>query len=120
MQYLYFKLLKIPSKLLIGSSRRNRSLGETPQKATSIPLGIKNSGFKILRMPPILNFPGGLNSWMGFAARWGGNRAFAAMLIENGIRFGIPATFVGRSYTLYGFLTFAIDWAVIKTELNRK
>lgn len=41
-------------------------------------------------MPRIINFPGGLNSWMGFAVRWGGYRAFAAMFVENGLNIALP------------------------------
>jgi RHS repeat-associated protein len=56
------------------------------------PRGITNAGFNLLELPKILPGPLGLNQWMGLALRWGGIRAVAGMIVENGIRVLIPVT----------------------------
>jgi len=58
-------------------------------------------GLNLLEMPRFINFPGGLNSWIGFAPRWGGYRAVLAPVIENAIRIVIPGTVVARAYEGY-------------------
>jgi hypothetical protein len=63
--------------------------------------GIRNAGFNLLEMPKLIDFPGGLNSWMGFASRWGGVRALVPALVENGIRLAIPASLAGGAYGGY-------------------
>lgn len=65
-----------------------------PQKlGNRLPQGIINAGFNLLKMPRIINTPiGGLNQWMGFAVRWGGQRAVVAMIVENGIRILVPVS----------------------------
>jgi RHS repeat-associated protein len=86
------------------------------QSNMSIPEGIRNAGFNLLRMPKLINFPGGLNTWLGFAARWGGIEAFEAMVIENAIRAGIIGAVTVGNYISYQFFAFAIGWAT--EELN--
>lgn len=66
-----------------------------PQRWGWVPQGIRNAGFNLL----VLN--GRLNTWMGFAARWGGARAAAAHVIENGIRVLVPAGAAGAGYAGY-------------------
>jgi hypothetical protein len=85
-----------------------------PQRATWIPLGIRNAGFNLLRLPAMkgLFHPTlGLNQWMGFAARWGGRRAVAAHAVENLIRVGIPAGGAAWGYGWYRVGNSASPWS---------
>ena len=66
-----------------------------PQRWTWVPQGIRNAGFNLLELPGVISFPGGLNSWLGFAMRWGGYRMVIAVIVENGIKIGIPLTMYG-------------------------
>ena len=66
-----------------------------PQKWTWIPEGLRNAGFNLLEMPPFIDFRGGLNSWMGFASRWGGVRGAVAGTIDWFIRILIPSSLIG-------------------------
>lgn len=52
-------------------------------------------------MPGLINFPGGLNSWMGFASQWGGSSALAASAVENGIRAGLIGAGAAAGYGGY-------------------
>jgi hypothetical protein len=56
-----------------------------------IPQGILNAGFNLMELPNLIGGIG-LNTWMGFAVRWGGCRMVVAVLVENGIRVLIPVT----------------------------
>ena len=58
-----------------------------PQRARYIPQGLRNAGFNLLEMPKILPGNLSLNSFMGFAVRWGGYRYVLAGFTEQGIRF---------------------------------
>jgi hypothetical protein len=60
-----------------------------------VPQGIRNAAFNLLELPPILPGPISLNTWMGFAIRWGGYRAVVAAIVENGIRITIPIAVYG-------------------------
>jgi len=66
-----------------------------PQRWTWIPQGLRNAGFNLLNLPAVINFPGGLNSYLGFALNWGGYRMVVAVLIENGIRIVVPLAIYG-------------------------
>jgi hypothetical protein len=66
-----------------------------PQRWTWVPQGIRNAGFNLLELPKILQGPLSLNSWLGFAVRWGGYRAVLAGFIENGIRIVVPVACYG-------------------------
>jgi hypothetical protein len=75
-----------------------------PQRATWVPLGVRNAGWNLLRLPagPTSLTRGlGLNQWMGFAPRWGGSQAAAALIVENAIRVGIPGAIAGSAYGGY-------------------
>jgi RHS repeat-associated protein len=72
-----------------------------PRRWSWIPQGIRNAGFNLLELPGIVNIRGGLNTWIGFAQRWGGYRAVIAHVIENGIRVVIPGTVIVRAYEGY-------------------
>ncbi len=62
-----------------------------PQRWSRVPQGIRNAGFNLLELPPIINTSvGGLNQWMGFVVRSGGWKAVVAVTVENGIRIAIP------------------------------
>ena len=61
-----------------------------PQRWTWVSEGFRNAGFNLLQLPKILPGNLGLNQWMGFALRWGGQRMVMAVTIENGIRIAIP------------------------------
>jgi len=65
-----------------------------PQRWTWVPQAIRNAGFNLLEMPKILPGSLGLNQWMGFAVRWGGQRLVVAMIVENGVRILIPVSAV--------------------------
>ena len=63
--------------------------------------GVRNAGFNLLELPslrgifhPRLN----LNTWMGFATRWGGSHALKAGAVEWGIRVVIPGGIIGGGY----------------------
>jgi hypothetical protein len=38
---------------------------------------------------------------MGFAPRWGGSQAVAAVLVENGIRLGVPGSIAAGAFGGY-------------------
>ncbi|HID22137.1 MAG TPA: hypothetical protein EYP14_07015 [Planctomycetaceae bacterium] len=64
-----------------------------PQRWRFVPSGIRNAGFNLVELPSLWGVfhPSlSLNSWMGFAPRWGGTQRFFALAVENGIRGGIP------------------------------
>ena len=61
-----------------------------PRRWTWIPQGIRNAGFNLIELPHLLPGRLSLNTWMGFAVRWGGYRAVLAGFVENGIRVAIP------------------------------
>ncbi len=61
-----------------------------PQRATWIPQALRNAGFNLLEMPKILPGSLSLNTYLGFAVRWGGYRFLLAGFVENGIRFAVP------------------------------
>jgi len=63
-----------------------------PQRATGIAQGVRNAGFNLMEMP------GRLNSWMGYAARAGGAEGWAATAVEWGIKAAVPGSFVGSAY----------------------
>jgi len=64
-----------------------------PQRASWIPQGIRNAGFNLMELPPIINTPfGGLNQWMGMSG------SLWAPVIENGIRLAVPASMGGAAY----------------------
>jgi RHS repeat-associated protein len=79
---------------------RGRSLHHwlIPQRARWVPEGLRNAGFNLLELPRLINFRGGLNSWLGFAQRWRGYRKYVAHGIEWGIRFSIPGSIYGSAY----------------------
>lgn len=52
-------------------------------------------------MPAVINFPGGLNSWMGFAVNWGGYRAVIAVVVDYGIKAAIPLSITAGGYGGY-------------------
>jgi RHS repeat-associated protein len=94
-----------------------RSLHHTffPQRMTQIPEGIRNAGFNLLEVPamrgvfhPRLD----LNRWMGFARNWGPQARFQAGLMENAIRYGVPAAGAGTGYLSYkaGGLIYQSSW----------
>jgi len=64
-----------------------------PQSATWVPQGIRNAGFNLMELPPIIDTPfGGLNQWMGMS------RSPWAPVIDWGIRIGVPASIGGAAY----------------------
>lgn len=72
-----------------------------PQRTTWVPAGIRNAGFNLVELPglrgvfhPTLD----LNTWMGFAPRWGGVQAYQAGTVEWGIRLAIPGAVAGGAY----------------------
>jgi hypothetical protein len=76
-----------------GSSLHHWLLPQRLAARWNVPRGVLNAGFNLLRLPRMINTPvGGLNQWMGFARRWGGQRKIVAMMIENGIRVLIPVS----------------------------
>jgi hypothetical protein len=83
-----------------------------PQRWHWVPQGIRNAGLHVLELPTVISFPGGLNSWMGFAIKWGGYRMVGAVVIENGIRVAIPLS-------LYGAWEGGRFFATAKADDNR-
>jgi len=63
-----------------------------PQSATWVPQGIRNAGFNLLELPPIIDTPfGGLNQWMGLSpSPW-------APVVDWGIRLGIPTSLISAA-----------------------
>jgi hypothetical protein len=66
-----------------------------PQRWTWVPEGLRNAGFNLLQMPGIMVGSLNLNTWMGFAIRWGGYRWVLALGAESSIRVLIPMSIVG-------------------------
>ena len=72
-----------------------------PQRATWVPQGLRNAGWNLLELPPfrgVFHRSLSLNTWMGFAARWGGREALKAAVTENMIRALITGTYVAAGY----------------------
>jgi hypothetical protein len=64
-----------------------------PQSADWVPQGIRNAGFNLMELPPIIDTPfGGLNQWMGMS------RSPLAPVVDWGIRIGVPASIGGAAY----------------------
>ena len=80
-----------------------------PQSWTWVPRAIRNAGFNLLEMPRVVSFPGGLNSWMGFARQWGGWRGVAAAAMENTIRAAVPGSLAGGAYAGYEIRSYLYD-----------
>ncbi|HVR39063.1 MAG TPA: Ig-like domain-containing protein [Thermoanaerobaculia bacterium] len=75
-----------------------------PQRAAMIPVGLRNAGFNLLELGAfrgIFHRSLSLNTWMGFALRWGGARARNAQIVENSIRVGLPAAATGAGVLGY-------------------
>jgi len=75
-----------------------------PQRATWVPVGIRNAGFNLIELPAlagVFHRSLSLNTWMGFARNWSPAAARDAMLVENSIRVGIPAAAGGAGYAGY-------------------
>ena len=67
-----------------------------PQRATWAPRGIRNAGFNLMELPPIIETPfGGLNQWMGMS------RSPWAPVMDWGIRIAVPASIAGAVYGGY-------------------
>ncbi|HVT88895.1 MAG TPA: hypothetical protein VHD56_08595 [Tepidisphaeraceae bacterium] len=77
-----------------------------PQRATWIPKGIRNAGFNLVELAPMRGFfhpTLSLNTWMGFATRWGPAEAREAAKVELGMRAAIPAA--GTAAAVIGYKT---------------
>jgi hypothetical protein len=73
-----------------------------PQRARWIPLGLRNAGFNLLEMPAWPTIRGfNLNTWMGFAPRWGWGPMLGANSLEWSIRLAIPGSILGGGYLGY-------------------
>ncbi len=73
-----------------------------PQRARWAPLGLRNAGFNLLEMPGWPTIRGfNLNTWMGFAPRWGWGPMFGAYSLEWSIRLAIPGSILGGGYLGY-------------------
>jgi RHS repeat-associated protein len=64
-----------------------------PQSATWVPQGIRNAGFNLMELPPIIDTPfGGLNQWMGMSGSpW-------APTADWVIRLAVPGSLAGAAY----------------------
>jgi hypothetical protein len=63
------------------------------QSATWVPQGIRNAGFNLMELSPIIDTPfGGLNQWMGMS------RSGWAPVADWGIRLGVPAAVGSGAY----------------------
>ncbi len=86
-----------------AGSAGNRSLHHwlIPQRFTRVPVGFRNAGFNLVALPGlrgVFHRSLTLNTWMGFALRWGGTHATRASVVEWGIRFAIPVSIGGGVY----------------------
>jgi hypothetical protein len=64
-----------------------------PQRADWVPQGIRNAGFNLMELPPVVDTAfGGLNQWMGMS------RSPLAPVVDWGIRIGVPASIAGAAY----------------------
>jgi hypothetical protein len=75
-----------------------------PQRATFIPVGVRNAGFNLIRLPAmrgVFHQSLGLNQWMGFARNWNPSAARNAAIVEHSIRIGYPTAVGGAAYGAY-------------------
>lgn len=77
-----------------------------PQSAKWVPQGIRNAGFNLMELPPVIDTPfGGLNQWMGMSGSpW-------APVMDWGIRGAVPASIGGAIYggSQVGFHLYSTD-----------
>jgi hypothetical protein len=84
-----------------------------PQRATGVPVGIRNAGWNTFELPPmrgIFHRSLDLNGWMGFARRWKGAQPKVAAAVENGIRVAIPTAAAGAGYAGYKAGSAISEW----------
>jgi RHS repeat-associated protein len=91
-----------------GANGRSLHHWMLPQRAKWLPQGIRNAGwnrFVVGSQPRIKGL--NLNSYMGFAPRWGGSHAALARTLDCGLRVGIPSSLTAAG--IWGYLQGAED-----------